>query len=175
MRSKTRAHLGLGVGLLCGAVVYGFFRMLAPSELGFATAAIGLSTGLGARLGRSFGTPLQLRFIVFGTLLTFVGVEVLVYAQTTTGDESFALYLLKDPTWLAFSLIFLVCGIVFGVRLLVGLDPLSDVLIHSAKATSGSGTPCPSCGGQRTEYDAHSGALCCQACGHQWWASSESP
>ena len=163
MRAKTRAHLGLGLGLLSGAIVYGVFRSIAPAQLGFATAAIGIATGLGARLGRSFGTPSQLRVIVFGCLLAFVGVETLVYAQSTAGMESFALYLLSDPTWLVFSLIFLVCGIVLGVRLLVGNDPLSDVLLHGTQSTSGSGTPCPACDSQRTEYDAHSDGLTCGA------------
>ena len=170
MRSKTRAHIGLALGLLCGAIVYGVFRVIAPAQLGFATAAIGIGTGLGARLGRSFGTPRQLRVIVFGTLLTFVGVEALVYLQKNHDAESFALYLLQDPTWLVFSLIFLVCGIVFGVRLLVGNDPLSDVLLHGAQSTSGSGTQCPACNSHRTEYDSHSGSLSCTACGHEWRA-----
>ena len=102
-----------------------FFESQHCSQLGFATAAIGISTGLGAQLGRSFGTPRQLRFIVFGTLLAFVGVEALVYGQTATGDHTFAVHLLADPTWLCSGSPFFICGIIFGVRLLVGSDPLS--------------------------------------------------
>ena len=154
-----------------GASVYAAFRTFAPVQLAFATSLIGASVGLGARLGRSFGTPNQLRVIIFGSLFTFVSVEALVFSKRQATNETFIRSLIDDPTWLGFSLIFLICGIIFGIRILVGNDPVGDVLEHGVESASGTGTRCPKCGSHQTIFDEHSKLMRCETCEFEWRAT----
>ncbi len=166
MRGKYRSTLGISIGLCVGASLYGLFREFAPSQFAFATAVIGTCAGLGARLGSAFGTSGQLRIIIFGSLFSFVGVEYLIFWQQATGQAVFLAHLLTDITWLGFSVAFLVFGIIFGVRLLVGIDPVSDILIHGSGSSDASGSECIECGSRKTLLDSHTNQLTCLDCGY---------
>ena len=63
----------------------------------------------------------------------------------------------------------LVAGIFLGVRVLVGGDPLADVLEHGGDVLThgAAGTRCPRCESLQTAPDA-SHTLECTACGHRW-------
>ncbi|MCA9541206.1 MAG: hypothetical protein KC620_20035 [Myxococcales bacterium] len=176
MSGGARALAGILLGLVVGATAYGLFRALTPGQLAVFAALPGIFAGLGARLGRAIGTHDQLRVIVFGTLFATVGAEMVVYRQLGVA-ESFGAHLLSNGLFLGMSIGFLVLGIFFGVRLLVGNDPVGDVLAHAGEAVppGATGTPCPRCGSMQTALDGRSLELECHACGHQWRPDAVSP
>lgn len=169
---RFRALLGTLTGLLVGGVLYGLVRSLLPAGTAVAAAVVGVFGGLGAKAGRAIGSHAQLRVIIFGTLLATTIGEYAVFAETTPAPnvDLFVEHLLADGWWLAQTIFFLVAGIFFGVRLLVGTDPLGDVLEHAAGAVppGAHGTPCPRCGSVQTAPTKAPQELECVACAHVW-------
>lgn len=173
MTGRIGALTGLGVGLVLGCTAYGLLRIMLPGDLAIAAAAPGLLAGIGARLGRAFGTPAQLRVIVFGSLFAALAGEYAVWlelAEAGYAADAFAAHLVRSATWLVFTIAFLVFGIFLGVRLLVGNDPLGDILEHGADAVppGAHGTPCPRCGSLQTALDGRTLELECHQCGNRW-------
>ena len=163
------------LGLSIGIGLYACIRVIAPPTFAMASAVIGLSAGIGARLFRAFGTPNQMRLMIFGALFGLVFVEHwlirftdFVSVTTSHSDITLMAHLLSSPIWLAFTIVFLVGGIVLGIRLVVGNDPMGDVLTHGAAMTKASGTQCPNCGSRETVFDAASLYLDCTQCEHRW-------
>ncbi|MEE2787964.1 MAG: hypothetical protein VX589_11545 [Myxococcota bacterium] len=148
MRAKHVSLLGIAIGLSIGWGLYAAMRVMAPPALGFGSVLIGLSAGIGARLGRAFGTPHQLRIIIFGALVGLVLVESFLYHRLDgiQPSSSFVGYLIADPIWLGMTIIFLVVGLVFGIRLLVGVDPLNDVMRHGGAMSKVAFPSCTACG-----------------------------
>ena len=107
-------------GLVMGAAFFGFFRAVAPADLAFGTALIGVSAGIGARFGGAQGTTSLLRLIIFGTLFTALFAEYFVFFELRPAGEerSFAAYLLRDPIYLFFNIAFMAGGIFLGVRII---------------------------------------------------------
>lgn len=178
MSGRIGALLGIGAGLVLGCTAYGLLRVLMPGDLAVAAIAPGLLAGIGARLGRAFGTPGQLRIIVFGALFAVIGGEYFVWdALRTSGltEAAFVPHLLRSWQWLIFSIGFLVFGIFLGVRLLVGNDPLGDILEHGGDAVppGATGTPCARCGSLQTALDDRTLELECHQCGHRWRPAGE--
>ena len=120
MNRELTGYLFAFFGLMLGGVSFSVFRSVAPYEMAFGAAIIGVGAGLGARLGGALGTATLLRFIIFGTLFTTLSAEYLVYEEF--GPEidhgSFTDYLLRDPLYLFFNIVFMAGGIFLGVRLL---------------------------------------------------------
>lgn len=173
MTGRLSALIGIGLGLVLGCTVYGVLRALLPGDFAVAAIAPGLLAGIGARLGRAFGTPAQLRIIVFGSLFAVLAGEYFVWDALRASGlavDAFVPHLLRSAQWLVFTIGFLVFGIFAGVRLLVGNDPLGDILAHGSDAVppGAHGTPCPRCGSVQTVLDRRSLELECNACGHRW-------
>lgn len=173
MTGRIIALTGIGVGLVAGCTAYGLLRVVMPGDFAVAAIAPGLLAGIGARIGRAFGTPSQLRIIVFGSLFAVLGGEYYVweaFSEAGLAVDAFVPHLLRSAQWLIFTIGFLVFGIFAGVRLLVGNDPLGDILEHGADAVppGAHGTPCARCGSVQTALDARSLELECAACGHRW-------
>lgn len=170
--SQVRATVFTLVGAILGGVVYAVGRAMLPGRLAVGAALVGVTAGLAAKLGGSIGGPAQLRIIVFGSLFATVIGEYVYFGQVTPVPTValFVEHLLRDPVWLLFVILFLVGGIFFGVRLLVGGDPLGDVLRHGAGAVppGAHGTPCPRCGSVQTAVADQSLELECNACGHRF-------
>ena len=143
MRGKYRSVLGIILGLLVGGILYTALRNILPGALAVGTTVIGLSAGVGSRIGQAFGTPPQLRLIVFGSMAVFVACEYLMYIQNRADlvMANFSRYLVNDPSWLAFSLVFLVTGMVVGIKILVGNDPLADVETYGSRVLDFDGQP----------------------------------
>lgn len=167
-----RALLGTLVGVIVGGVLYGLARAILPENLAAGAALVGIMAGLGAKAGRAIGSHGQLRVIIFGSLVVTVVAEYMVFAQQAAlaGADTFVGHLLAEPWWLVQTVLFLVFGIFMGVRLLVGVDPIGDVLEHGAGAVppGAHGTPCPRCGSVQTALDPTSLQLDCNACAHRW-------
>ena len=172
MRGKHRARLGIGVGLFIGGLLYAISRLLVPDSLAVGSALVGVCAGLGARAGRAFGSQLQLRLMIFGSMFVVLGTEYTIYYRGLVEHQAvdFTAFLLRDWAWAIHTVVFLVGGIFLGVRLLVGSDVISDVLAHGDGAirTGGTGTPCPRCESVRTQLDSHSLGLVCTDCDHRW-------
>jgi hypothetical protein len=138
---------------------------------------IGLLAGVGARFGRAFGTPRQIRIMVIGTLAGFLLCEYSAHLSGVrgTGQGDFVVGLLEEPLRLCFSVIFLVCGLLGGVRILVGNDPLGDILTHGHDPISAgrTGQACPRCGSLNTRLDQRSFTAECSACEFQWRPGGE--
>ena len=168
--------LGIILGLCIGSVLYACIRIMTPPNFAMASATIGLSAGIGARLFRAFGTPSQMRLIIFGSLFGLVLVEHWLIELTDLGVSSgvdasrlnLVGHFLSSPLWLAFTIVFLVGGIVLGIRLVVGNDPMGDVLAHGATIANTSGSQCPRCESRQTILDSKSLELECTQCGHRW-------
>jgi len=177
MRAKNLSLLSIFCGLVVGCGAYSLFRTWVPSVIAVGPCVIGVCTGVGARLGRAFGTPKQLRIIIFGGLTVFFAAEYGVYmgALVPTSTATYVDYLFQDPSWLAFSLVFLVCGMLFGIRILVGNDALGDLIAHGNNpiGPGGTGSECPRCDGLQTILDNHSLTLQCHGCGHTWRCEAE--
>lgn len=176
MSGRLGALIGIGLGLVFGCTAYGLIRVMMPGDFAIAAAAPGLFTGLGARLGRAFGTPAQLRIIVFGSLFAALAGEYAVWLELADAGYALAFvpHLLRSTVWLVFTIAFLVFGIFLGVRLLVGNDPLGDILEHGSDAVppGAHGTPCPRCGSLQTALDDRSLELECHQCGNRWRPSA---
>lgn len=173
MSGRLGALVGLGTGLVLGCTAYGLLRVALPDDLALAAVAPGLLAGLGARIGRAFGTPGQLRIIVFGSLFATLAGEYAVWLELSEAGyaaEAFVPHVFRSTTWLVFTIAFLIFGIFLGVRLLVGGDPLGDILTHGSDAVpSGAhGTPCPRCGSLQTALDGRSLELECHQCDNRW-------
>ena len=172
MRGKTRAKLGIVLGLFVGSLLYALTRLVVPDGLAVGSALVGVSAGLGARLGRAFGGQLQLRAIIFGSMVVVMGTEYAIYERGLVDHDAtdFTAFLLADPTWAVHTAVFLVGGIFLGVRILVGTDVLSDVLAHgdAAMPAGSPGTPCPRCDSSCTQVNSHSLELVCADCDHGW-------
>lgn len=173
MTGRLGALLGIGIGLVLGCTAYGVLRAVLPGEFAIAALAPGLLAGIGARVGRAFGTPGQLRIIVFGSLFAVLAGEYFVWDELRASGlavEDFVPHLLRSAQWLIFTIGFLVFGIFLGVRLLVGNDPLGDILEHGSDAVppGAHGTPCARCGSLQTVLDPRSLELECNACDHRW-------
>lgn len=173
MRGKNRSLLGILLGLVIGCALYSAFRSLVHTVIAVGPTLIGFSAGVGARLGRAFGTPKQLRIIIFGGLAGFFATEYGVYmgGSMPHPQPTYVGYLFEDPTWFAFSLVFLVCGMLFGIRILVGHDAVGDLIAHGKNpigTVAGTGSTCPRCDGLQTVLDGHSLVVQCQGCGHEW-------
>ena len=177
MRGKHRAHLGIGIGLSFGGLLYAVSRLLVPESLAVGSAIVGVCAGLGARGGGAFGSQNQLRVIIFGSMFVILGTEYAIYSREFIEHDApdFTAFLVRDWAWAVHTVVFWVGGVFLGVRLLVGSDIVSDVLLHgdAGLTSGGTGTPCPRCESTRTRQDAHSLALICTDCGHEW--SSKAP
>ena len=57
MTGRLGALLGIGIGLVLSCTAYGVLRAVLPGEFAIAALAPGLLAGIGARIGRAFGTP----------------------------------------------------------------------------------------------------------------------
>lgn len=167
--ARVKPLVGILAGAILGGAVYAVSRGLLPDRLAFGAAVVGVLAGLGARLGGAIGSPAQLRVLIFSVLLAALLGEFVIYRG---GDEDlpFARYLVERPAWLVFTVFFITGGIFFGVRLLVGGNPLDDVLTHGASAIppGATGTPCPRCESVQTRLDPTTLDLCCNQCGHVW-------
>lgn len=177
LTDRIRPLVGILGGLLVGGTLYAFARGALPGQLAFASAVVGVMAGLGARLMGAIGSPKELRLMVFGTLFATVSGEWFIY-EGLRPRHSFAAHLVADPVWLVMTVLFLVAGIFFGVRLLVGTDPWADILVHGSGAVppGAAGTECPRCGSLQTVPEAKPArradqALVCQACDHRWLIS----
>ena len=172
MRSKTKSHLGIFFGLLFGTLAYGLFLGFVSSQLAVGPVFIGLLAGLGARFGRAFGTPHQIRIMVIGSLTGFFLCEYSAFLSGIHGvsADDFVMSLLRDPLRVFFSMLFLVCGLLGGVRILVGNDPLGDILEHGHDPISPGrdGRVCPRCGDRRIRVNGQTLMALCQGCGFQW-------
>ncbi len=176
LTDRVRPLVGILGGVLVGGTLYAFARGALPGQLAFASAVVGVMAGLGARLMGAIGSPHELRLLIFGTLFATVSGEWFIY-RGLGQSHTFPEHLLADPVWLLLTVLFLVAGIFFGVRLLVGTDPWTDVLVHGLGAVppGAAGTECPRCGSLQTTPDragrrvGH--ALVCQACDHRWQVS----
>lgn len=173
LADRIRPLAGIVGGALIGGTLYAFARGALPGQLAFASAVVGVMAGLGARLMGAIGTPAQLRVLIFSSLFANVIGEWFVHRDLSS-RLTFAQHLLADPFWLVLTVLFLVAGIFFGVRLLVGTDPWADILAHGwgAVPPGAAGTECPRCGSLQT-LPARQG-LVCQACDHRW-RLSEAP
>lgn len=167
---ELRAMVGILGGAILGGAAYGASRALLPGQLALGAALVGLGAGLGARLVGAIGSPRQLRVVVFGSLFALMIGEYAVFALDAASPTytAFMVHLLSDLFWLVFTVAFLVGGIFIGVYLLVGGDPLEQVVTHAGGAltTGASGTQCPRCDSLQTVRDPHSHALECAQCGH---------
>ena len=172
IEARLRPLVGILGGAILGGTLYAFGRGLLPGEFAFGSAVVGALAGLGARAVGAIGSPAQLRVLVFGSLFATVIGEYTIYLQADPAT-TFAAWLLASPRWLIFTVLFLVAGIFFGVRLLVGIDPLSDVLTHGGAAVppGAAGTECPRCGALQTAPAEEAGAMVCHACDHTWQLS----
>ncbi len=152
--------------------MYGTFLGFVPSPLAVGPVFIGLLAGVGARFGRAFGTPQQIRIMVIGSLSGFLLCEYNAFLTGVRGHPTgdFASSLLEDPLRLCFSLLFLICGLLGGVRILVGNDPLGDLLKHGHDPISPgrTGQACPRCGALSTRFDQRSFMAHCAGCGFEW-------
>ena len=167
---RMRPLAGILGGAILGGTLYAFARGLLPAHLGFGAAVVGALSGVGARVVGAIGSPAQLRVLIFGSLFSMFAGEYFAYAQGVgVPTPNFPAHLLADPIWLGFTVLFLVAGIVFGVRILVGGDALSDVLQHGNEVLTmgAAGTQCPRCDSLQTALD-RSKTLTCAACGHAW-------
>ncbi|MCA9542887.1 MAG: hypothetical protein KC613_00810 [Myxococcales bacterium] len=169
--SPLRPLIGIVGGAILGGSLYAVGRGILPPQLTVIAVVIGLFSGVGARLLRAIGTPAQLRVLVFASLFALLIAEFVTFrSEAADLDASqFTFWLLDRPFWLLMTVVFLVLGIFFGVRILVGNDPLGDVLaLGGAVIPGGRGSPCPRCGSVQTEVDPQSLALHCTACDHTW-------
>lgn len=175
--NRVRPLVGIAAGAIIGGAIYGVSRSWLPG--GFAVGAVipGTLAGLGARIFGAIGTRAQLRVLVFGALFATLIGEYAALAARYDGftPDQFAPALLSEPIWLMFVLLFLVVGIFFGVRLLVGTDALADVIEHAGDALpfGSAGMPCPACEARRTVLDQRSLIMTCEACGHTWRRGEE--
>ncbi len=169
--SRAKPLVGIIGGALVGGVIYGLSRSLLPGQLAAGAAIVGLFSGLGARLGGAIGSPAQLRVVVFASLFSMLIGEYFAFAETEVAPDfdGFAIHLLSDGFWLIFAVMFLVSGIFLGVRLLVGGDPLGDILEHAGEVTppGARGTTCPRCESVQTRRES-TGELHCTQCEHRW-------
>lgn len=176
MTPRLGPLLGLGLGLVIGCTAYGLLRILLPGSFAVAAIAPGICAGVGARLGRALGTPAEMRIIVFGALFAALAgeyalfIEIAELADVEPDVAAFTAHLTRSGTWLAFTIGFLVLGIFTGVRLLVGNDPLGDILAHGSDAVppGAHGTPCPRCGSVQTSVADQTLQLECHQCDHRW-------
>lgn len=170
--ARLRPLAGILGGAILGGTAYAFARGLLPAQFAFGSAMVGAASGVGARLVGAIGSPAQLRVLVFGSLFATVAGEYFAFSGGIgAATPHFAAHLLHDPVWLIFTVLFLVAGIFLGVRVLVGGDPLADVLEHGGEVlTQGAaGTQCPRCESRQTAPD-QTRMLECSACGHRWRA-----
>lgn len=171
---RLRPLAGILGGAILGGTIYAFARGLLPAHLGFGAAVVGALSGVGARMVGAIGSPAQLRVLIFGSLFSLFAGEYFAYEQGVSAQPApnFPAHLLADPIWLGFTVLFLVAGIFFGVRILVGGDALSDVLEHGNEVLTmgAAGTQCPRCESLQTAPD-RSKKLTCSACGHEWRVS----
>ncbi len=172
--NEFRAFVGIVGGAILGGSVYGVSRALLPDQLAMGAAAVGLGAGLGARLVGAIGSPAQLRIFVFASLFALIIGEYAAFAAEVVSPtfQSFAVHLLSDIVWLVFTILFLVGGIFLGVWLLIGGDPMQQVVAHvgGVLTTGASGTQCPCCESIQTVRDEHSHELECAQCGHTFRA-----
>ncbi len=170
LRGELLPLVGILAGAILGGAAYGVSRALLPGQLAMGATLVGLAAGLGARIVGAIGSPPQLRVLVFASLFALLIGEYAAYALVATEPafQGFAVHLLNDGVWLVFTILFLVGGIFLGVRLLVGGDPLAQVVEHAGDALSAgaSGTQCPRCDSLQTVRDARSHELECAQCGH---------
>lgn len=168
---RLRPLAGIVGGAILGGTAYAFARGLLPAQFAFGSAMVGALSGIGARLVGAIGSPAQLRVLVFGSLFATVAGEYFAFSEGIGNSPHFAAHLLRDPLWLVFTVVFLVAGIFLGVRVLVGGDPIADVLEHGGDVlTQGAaGTQCPRCESLQTAPD-ETHTLECSACGHRWRA-----
>lgn len=166
---RARPLAGILGGAILGGTLYAVARGLLPAQFAFGSAVVGAFSGIGARLAGAIGSPAQLRVLVFGSLFATVVGEYFAFSEGGGTLRGFPAYLFSDPIWLAFTVVFLIAGIFLGVRVLVGGDPLSDVLEHGGEVLTmgAAGTPCPRCGSLQTRPD-RAKKLTCTACGHEW-------
>ncbi len=169
--ARLRPLAGIVGGAILGGSLYAVGRGVLPSELTVIAAVVGLLSGVGARLVRAMGTPAQLRVLVFSSLIALVIGEFVTFRTVAegVGIDQFTFYLVAQPFWLGMTILFLVLGIFLGVRILVGNDPLGDVLALGGEVIPGGrGSACPRCGSRQTRVLAQSLELTCEACDHQW-------
>lgn len=162
---------GILFGLILGAALYGVARLFLPDQIAVSAMLIGLSAGACARFSQAIGTPAQLRIIVFGSITAaLLGEYAAQVIHAPWMDfEALSDHLVADPSWLGFSVAFLVLGIFLGARILVGGDPLRDLLKYtSATVGGGSGSPCPRCDSTQTRLRRGGLELDCAACGHRF-------
>jgi hypothetical protein len=167
---RIRPLAGILGGAILGGTIYAFARGLLPAQFAFGSAVVGAFSGIGARAVGAIGSPAQLRVLIFGSLFATVVGEYFAFSEGIgVPSANFPAHLLQDPAWLAFTVVFLVAGIFLGVRVLVGGDPLSDVLEHGGDVLTmgAAGTPCPRCESLQTQPD-QSKTMTCTACGHRW-------
>ncbi len=169
-----RPLLGILLGAIVGAGVYGVSRGLLPGRMALGAALVGVLTGVGARVAGAIGSPAQLRVMVFSSLFAVLIGEYAAYGMEAHFPDldGFAAHLLDDGVWLGFTILFMVGGIFLGVRLLVGGDPLAQVVEHAGDAIppGATGTPCPRCDSVQTLRDPKTHELHCGQCGHDFRA-----
>lgn len=171
--------IGTLAGCLVGGSLYAVSRLVLPAGLTVGAVLVGLLAGVGARLGRSIGTRLQLRVLIFGSVFITVASEYAVYAvaRPDADLEAFYAWMASDIVRLVSMVFFLFAGIFFGVRVLMGGDPLKDVLAYgSATVPPGAaGTPCPRCDSLQTAPDKKTKVMECANCGHHWRPGAPEP
>ena len=93
---------------------------------------------------------------------------VLFSAAFTGSADDFVMSLLRDPK-VFFSMLFLVCSLLGGVRILVENDPLGDILDrHDPISPGRDGRVCPRCGDRRIRVNDQTLMALCRGCGFQW-------
>lgn len=125
MKAELKGYVFTLVGLALGAAFFGFFRSIAPAQLAFGTALIGVCAGTAGRMGGALGTMGLLRFIIFGTLFSALTAEYVVFSErgSEAVEMSFSAYLLNEPLDLFFNIAFMAGGIFLGVRLIFAGRP----------------------------------------------------
>ncbi|MBV72003.1 MAG: hypothetical protein CMH52_11795 [Myxococcales bacterium] len=127
MRAKHRALISVCVGILVG--LFGAIWLQSKGVLTWPceSVLIGLGAGVGGRVGRAFGTPNQVRIVVFASLAGFC---CLHYVDVYLGRDG--PWPLLDMTTahiqeIVISFLVFLLGLILGIRTWLGGDIASTL------------------------------------------------
>ena len=126
MRAKHRATLGLLLGTMTGASLAICMTLQLRLSWGVSCLLIGIGSGVGGRMGRAFGTPSQIRLIVFLSLSVFALERYLHISSVMPSDHIGAAITANFYELLA-AFGFYLSGLFIGFRLWLGGDVRKDL------------------------------------------------
>ncbi|MEE2758127.1 MAG: hypothetical protein VYA30_15825 [Myxococcota bacterium] len=120
MRAKHRALAGVLIGVFFGFLGAVWLQSNAWLTWPCESVLIGLGAGVGGLLGRAFGTPNQVRIVVFASLAAFCILQSVVagpgFIQQTAYMSMF------DIRMVVIGFLFFLLGLILGIRLWLGGD-----------------------------------------------------